>query len=48
MRVARAHAGTLVETYLDRDAGRRVLNGLIRRGVERPQELFALDPFWTG
>ncbi|MGC2199587.1 MAG: adenylate/guanylate cyclase domain-containing protein [Stellaceae bacterium] len=26
-------AGTLVETYLGRDAGRRVLNGLIRRGV---------------
>jgi adenylate cyclase len=26
-------AGTLVETYLGRDAGRRVLKGLIRRGV---------------
>src|SRR3954453_14670980 len=26
-------AGTLVETYLGRDAGRRVLMGLIRRGV---------------
>jgi adenylate cyclase len=26
-------AGTLVETYLGRDAGRRVLGGLIRRGV---------------
>jgi adenylate cyclase len=26
-------AGTLVETYLGRDAGRRVLSGLIRRGV---------------
>jgi adenylate cyclase len=26
-------AGTLVETYLGRDAGRRVLNGLIRRGL---------------
>jgi adenylate cyclase len=26
-------AGTLVETYLGRDAGRRVLQGLIRRGV---------------
>src|SRR3954453_8263376 len=26
-------AGTLVGTYLGRDAGRRVLNGLIRRGV---------------
>ena len=26
-------AETLVETYLGRDAGRRVLNGLIRRGV---------------
>jgi adenylate cyclase len=26
-------AGTLVETYLGRDAGRRVLDGLIRRGV---------------
>jgi adenylate cyclase len=26
-------AGTLVETYLGRDAGRRVLNGRIRRGV---------------
>jgi adenylate cyclase len=26
-------AGTLVETYLGRDAGRRVLRGLIRRGV---------------
>src|SRR5207253_5986333 len=26
-------AGTLVETYLGRDAGRRVLNGMIRRGV---------------
>src|SRR5262249_33351057 len=26
-------AGTLVETYLGRDAGQRVLNGLIRRGV---------------
>lgn len=26
-------AATLVETYLGRDAGRRVLNGLIRRGV---------------
>src|SRR5438093_3215432 len=25
-------AGTLVETYLGRDAGRRVLNGMIRRG----------------
>jgi adenylate cyclase len=26
-------AGTLVETYLGRDAGQRVLNGMIRRGV---------------
>ena len=26
-------AATLVETYLGRDAGRRVLDGLIRRGV---------------
>ena len=26
-------AGTLVETYLGRDPGRRVLEGLIRRGV---------------
>jgi adenylate cyclase len=26
-------AGTLVETYLGRDAGKRVLSGLIRRGV---------------
>jgi len=26
-------AGTLVETYLGRDAGCRVLKGLIRRGV---------------
>src|SRR5205823_10920929 len=29
-------AGTLVETYLGRDAGRRVLAGRIRRGVAEP------------
>src|SRR5207248_10440628 len=29
-------AGTLVETYLGRDAGRRVLAGRIRRGIAEP------------
>ena len=33
MRVAGAHRGTLVETYLGRDPGRRVLKGDIARGV---------------
>ena len=37
-------AETLVETYLGRDAGRRVLKGKIARGVSRPQELFTLEP----
>ena len=33
MRLAPHIAETLVETYLGRDPGRRVLKGLIRRGV---------------
>ena len=33
MRIAGQVAGTLVEVYLGRDAGQRVLNGRIQRGV---------------